>query len=124
MEFQSRKWSHEAHESVFSPPYIFRHRRHFQTQTSLFLTTTNTHLPDSVRGWRGNVDGQCSLQLLQFHGEEQRGVGHLLHLLLDELRLCGLLEVLGLGDLVHEAHDLAGLVATHKSVFNKVNILV
>lgn len=71
-----------------------------------------SHVPDPVSGRRRDVDSQSSPQLLQLHGEQQTSVGHLLHLLFDELRLCGLLEVLGLGDLVHEAHDLAWFVAS------------
>ena len=72
-------------------------------------------VPYPVSGGWGDVDGQHPPELLDLHGEQQGRVGHLLHLLLDELRLRSLLEVLGLGDLVHETHDLARLVAPQVS---------
>lgn len=73
---------------------------------------TRALLPDSVRwGWR-DIHSQGPRQLLDLHRQQQRRVGHLLDLLFDELVLSGFLEVLGLGDLVHEAQDLAaGAVA-------------
>lgn len=71
------------------------------------------NVPYPVCGGRWDVDSQCPAALLHLHGEHQGRVGHLLHLFLDELCLCGLLEVLRLGYLVHKAHDLAGPVASH-----------
>ena len=71
------------------------------------------NLPYSVGGGRRDVDCQCPFELLHFHSKQEGGVGHLLHLLLDELCLSGFLEILGLGNLVHEAYDLAGPVATN-----------
>lgn len=72
-------------------------------------------IPNPVCGGRWDVDCQCPAALLNLHGEQQRRVGHLLHLLLDELRLRGLLEVLGLGYFVHKAHYLARPMATDKA---------
>lgn len=70
------------------------------------------YAPYPVGGWRRDVDSQRSPELLHLHSEEQRRVRHFLHLLLDELRFCGFLKVFGFGDLVHKAHDLAGLVTS------------
>lgn len=77
------------------------------------INSSGVNVPYPVRGWRWNVDSECPAAFLHLHGEEQRRVGHLLHFLLDELRLSGFLEVLRLGNLVHKAHDLAGPVASH-----------
>ena len=76
-------------------------------------SSLEVNVPYPVCGGRWDVDGQRPSELLHLHGEQQRRVGHLLHLLLNELRLRGFLEVLGLGYLVHETHDLAGPVASH-----------
>lgn len=80
------------------------------------------HVPYSVSGWRGYVDSQCSLKFLHFHCEQKGCVWHFLHFLFDELSFCGLLEVFGLGDLVHKAHDLAGFVASSPTLFNKSRV--
>lgn len=53
--------------------------------------------------------------MLHLYGEQQGGVGHLLHLLFDELRLCSFLEVFGFSDLVHKAQDFAGFMSAHKA---------
>lgn len=71
------------------------------------------NIPYSVCGRWGNVDSQSSPTLLHLHCEQQGGVGYLFHFLLNELCLCGLLEIFGLGYLVHQAHDLAGSVASY-----------
>lgn len=92
---------------TFSHQVIIGHYKGQQHTKAFF-----PHVPYPVSGWRRDVDSQCSPELLQLHGEQQASVGHLLHLLFDELRFCGFLEVLGLGDLVHEAHNLAGFVAS------------
>lgn len=84
----------------------------YEHQDSHLVLHSRRYLPYPVSGWRRNVDRQRSLQVLHLHGEEERRVGHFLHLLFDELCLCGLLKVFGFGDLVHEAHDLAGFVAS------------
>lgn len=76
-------------------------------------SSLEVNVPYPVRGGRWDVDSQSPAALLHLHGEQQGCVGHLLHLLLNELRLRGFLEVLRLGYLVHEAHDLAGPVASH-----------
>lgn len=81
---------------------------HFSKYSSL-----QVNIPYPVCGRRWDVDSERPAALLHLHGEQQRCVGHLLHLLLNELGLRGLLEVLGLGYLVHKAHDLAGPVASH-----------
>lgn len=81
--------------------------QHSTSEKWLFL-----HVPYPVGGRRRDVDSQRSLEFLHLHSEQKGRVRHFLHLLFDELRLCGLLEVFGLGDLVHEAHDLAGFVAS------------
>lgn len=75
--------------------------------------------PDPVGGGRRDVDSQRSLEVLHLHGEQQGRVGHLVHLLFDELRLCSFLEVFGLGDLVHKAQDFTGFMSAHKSGFIK-----
>lgn len=72
-------------------------------------------VPYSVRRGRWNVDGQHAVALLHFYSEEKRSVGHLLHLLLYELRLSGLLKILRLCDLVHKAHDLAWPVSSDET---------
>lgn len=77
------------------------------------------HVPYPVSGRRGDVDGQRSLKFLHLHSEQKGCVRHFLHLLLDKLCFCGLLEVFRLCDLVHEAHDLAGFVASSPTFFNK-----
>lgn len=71
------------------------------------------HIPNPVCVGRWYINSQCTPTLLHLHSEQQRCVGHLLHLLLDELRLGSLLEVLRLGYFVHESHDLARSVASH-----------
>ena len=82
------------------------------------------HVPYSVSGWRGYVDSQHSLEFLHLYCEQEGCVGHFFHLLFDELRLCGFLEVFGLGNLVHKAHDLARLVASNQTVFNIRTVMV
>lgn len=77
------------------------------------------NVPNPVRGGRWDVDSQRPAAFLHLHGEQQGRVGHLLHLLLDELCLRGLLEVLGLGYFVHEPHDLAWSMAPHKATMTK-----
>lgn len=87
------------------------------------LASSAVNIPNPVRGGRWDVDSQRSAAFLHLHGEQQRRVGHLLHLLLDELRLRGFLEVLGLGYFVHEAHYLARSVATHKAALWEMKVL-
>lgn len=82
------------------------------------------YVPDPVGGRRRDVDSQRSLELLNLHGEEERRVGHFLHLLFDELCFCGFLKVFGFGDLVHEAHDLAGLVTPSPTLWDRRRNLV
>lgn len=78
-----------------------------------FLSSQHVYIPNPVCVGRWYINSQCTPTLLNLHGEQQRCVGHLLHLLLDELRLCSLLEVLRLGYFVHKSHDLARSVASH-----------
>lgn len=79
----------------------------------VFLSSQDVYVPNPVCVGRWDINCQCTPTLLHLHSEQQRCVGHLLHLLLNELRLCGLLEVLRLGYFVHESHDLARSVASH-----------
>lgn len=83
----------------------------YQLHPAIFHILLN--IPYPVCGGRWDVDSQSPVALLHLYGEQQGRVGYFLHLLLDELRLCGFLEVLRLGYLVHKAHDLAGSVASH-----------
>lgn len=83
--------------------------------TVCVLDSSALNIPNPVSRGRWDIDCQRPAAFLNLHSEQQRRVGHLLHLLLDELRLCGLLEVLGLGYFVHEAHYLARPMATHKA---------
>lgn len=82
------------------------------------------HVPYPVSGWRGYVDSQRSLEFLHLHCEKEGCVGHLFHLFFDKLSLCGLLEVFGLGNLIHKAHDLARLVASNQTVQSKWRVWV
>lgn len=63
-------------------------------------------VPYPVSRGRRDVDGQSAGELQDLHAEHQRHVGHLSYLLLDELVLCGLLEILGLCNFVHKPQDL------------------
>lgn len=88
------------------------------------MLRSRRYIPYSVGGWRRNVDSQRPLQVLHLHGEEERRVGHFLHLLFDELCFCGFLKVFGFGDLVHKAHDLAGFVSSSPTLLDKRTNLV
>lgn len=101
-----------------SPPALAALPVLIQTQSG------RLYVPDPVGGRRRDVDGQRSLELLHLHGEEERRVGHFLHLLFDELGFCGFLKVFGFGDLVHEAHDLAGFVTPGPTLLDRRRHLV
>lgn len=93
--------------------YILKLRIHDYIPQSPVHSSLEVNIPNPVRGGRWDVDSQRPAALLHLHGEQQGRVGHLLHLLLNELRLCSLLEVLRLGYFVHKTHDLAWSVASH-----------
>lgn len=82
------------------------------TKNNLFFRVLLT-IPYPVRRGRWDVDSKRPPALLHLHSEQDGRVRHLLHLLLDKLCLGCLLKVLGLGDLVHKAHDLAWSVASY-----------
>lgn len=73
-------------------------------------------VPDPVCGRRRDVDRQRPRQLSDLHGEQQRRVGHLLQLLLDEVALCRLLEVLGFSDFVHKSQNLPSSLPSSRPV--------
>lgn len=98
----------QCHSKCWLPKYNVN----CNLQSSLY-SPLEVNSPYPVCGRRWDVDSECPSALLHFHSKQQGCVGHLLHLLLDELRLGGFLEILGLGYLVHKAHDLAGPVASH-----------
>lgn len=69
-------------------------------------------VPYPVCRGRRDVDNQSPWQFLNLDSEQQRCVGHLLELLLNELVFCRLLEVLGFGDFVHKSQNLPSSLAT------------
>lgn len=63
-------------------------------------------VPDTVSWWWWHIHSQGACQLLHLHHQQQWCVGNFLYLLFDELIFRGLLEILGLGNLIHKAQDL------------------